>query len=153
MVSAEIPDAETHPRLYELVKLHMIHNPCGIYGKKNCPCMVNGYCKARFPRPYCSQTRQVEEGYPELQRRSPDEGGHVIRTVNSDGSVTEITNSWVVPYNAYLLLRYECHINVEIVNTLAAVKYLFKYVYKGTSKIVTLQRQEFMDDNGDLYLR
>ncbi|UYV64563.1 hypothetical protein LAZ67_3001189, partial [Cordylochernes scorpioides] len=42
-----------------------------------------------------------------------------------------INNSWVVPYNAYILLRFNCHINVEICSSVQAVKYLFKYVYKG----------------------
>jgi len=37
----------------------------------------------------------------------------------------------VVPYNPYLLRKYQCHINVEVCNTVAAVKYLYKYVYKG----------------------
>lgn len=40
-------------------------------------------------------------------------------------------NSWVVPYNPYLLLKYNCHINVEDCASIKSVKYLFKYVYKG----------------------
>ena len=38
---------------------------------------------------------------------------------------------WVVPYNPGLLMRYNCHINVEACSSIKAVKYLFKYVYKG----------------------
>lgn len=41
------------------------------------------------------------------------------------------TNQDVVPYNPYLSARYECHINVEVCTSILAVKYLFKYVYKG----------------------
>jgi hypothetical protein len=37
----------------------------------------------------------------------------------------------VVPYNPGLLFRYNCHINVEACSSIKAVKYLFKYVYKG----------------------
>ena len=37
----------------------------------------------------------------------------------------------VVSYNLYLLLKYNAHINVEICSTVHAVKYLYKYVYKG----------------------
>ena len=36
-----------------------------------------------------------------------------------------------MPYNPGLLFRYNCHINVEACSSIKAVKYLFKYVYKG----------------------
>jgi hypothetical protein len=37
----------------------------------------------------------------------------------------------VVPYNPYLSLLFNCHINVEVCTSVAAVNYLYKYVYKG----------------------
>jgi hypothetical protein len=37
----------------------------------------------------------------------------------------------VVPYNPYLSLLFNCHINVEVCTSFAVVKYLYKYVYKG----------------------
>ena len=40
-------------------------------------------------------------------------------------------NGWVVPYNPFLLLTFECHVNVEICSSVKSVKYLHKYVYKG----------------------
>ena len=43
----------------------------------------------------------------------------------------EIDNRWVVPHNPYLVREYDCHINLEICETVKAVKYLFKYFYKG----------------------
>jgi hypothetical protein len=43
----------------------------------------------------------------------------------------ELDNCWVVPHNVYLLTKYDAHINVEVCNNIFAVKYLFKYVYKG----------------------
>ncbi len=36
-----------------------------------------------------------------------------------------------MPYNPYLSLLFNCHINVEVCTSVAAVKYLYKYVYKG----------------------
>ena len=47
-----------------------------------------------------------------------------------------LNNQWIVPYNALLLLRYQCHLNVEIVHSVSAVKYLYKYLHKGQDRIV-----------------
>lgn len=40
-------------------------------------------------------------------------------------------NKWVVPYNTWLSAKYACHINAEVCSSISAVKYLYKYVYKG----------------------
>lgn len=57
------------------------------------------------------------------RRRSVEEGGQQFEW---KGHV--IDNRWVVPYNPYLTLKYEAHINVEICISLTSVKYLYKYV-------------------------
>lgn len=36
-----------------------------------------------------------------------------------------------MPYNPYLTLKYNAHINVEICTSLAAIKYICKYIFKG----------------------
>ena len=36
-----------------------------------------------------------------------------------------------MPYNPYLTKKYNAHINVEVCSSVKAIKYLFKYVYKG----------------------
>lgn len=43
-------------------------------------------------------------------------------------------NRWVVPYNPYLLNKYQSHINVEVCASVHAVKYIHKYVYKGADR-------------------
>ena len=42
-----------------------------------------------------------------------------------------LDNRWVVPYNPILLMRYNCHINIEVCNSIKCAKYLYKYVFKG----------------------
>ena len=56
------------------------------------------------------------------------------RTVIVNG--IQLDNKWVVPYNPYLLLKYNAHINIEICYTNSAVKYLYKYVYKALDRAI-----------------
>ncbi|KAL6615116.1 hypothetical protein ACP70R_037386 [Stipagrostis hirtigluma subsp. patula] len=122
VISAEIPDKDKYPVLHDLVINHMLHGPCGALNK-NCPCMVDGECRFDYPRQFCPATQQGKDSYPLYRRR--DDG----RRVKIRGA--ELDNRWVVPYNPGLLMRYNCHINVEACGSIKAVKYLFKYVYKG----------------------
>ncbi|KAK6031189.1 hypothetical protein OSTOST_02664 [Ostertagia ostertagi] len=48
--------------------------------------------------------------------------------------VTIHSDEWVVPTNPYLIMKYDCHINMEICGMISAVKYLYKYVYKGPDR-------------------
>lgn len=46
----------------------------------------------------------------------------------------ELDNRWVVPHSPELLLRFDCHLNVERIFAEEAVKYLYKYIYKGPDR-------------------
>ena len=75
-------------------------------------------------------------------------GGGVERGVEgliSDARrlATQINNQWIVPYNPVLLLKYQCHLNVEYCASIKGVKYLYKYVYKGHTKIEVGAREFF----------
>jgi hypothetical protein len=122
VISAEIPDKDRYPKLHDLVISHMLHGPCGVLNK-NCACMVDGECRFHYPRQFCEATQQGQDSYPTYRRR--DDGRRVkIRRA-------ELDNRWVMSYNPGLLMRYNCHINIEACSSIKAVKYLFKYVYKG----------------------
>ncbi|XP_012837726.1 PREDICTED: uncharacterized protein LOC105958267 [Erythranthe guttata] len=125
-VCAELQDEEKHPELNELVLKHMMHGPCGDLNLKN-SCMVDGKCKYHYPRPYCESTIQGKDGYP-IYKRTKNGPAFEVRKAKLD-------NQWVVPYNPYLLSRYNCHINVEICSGVTAVKYLYKYIYKGHDRV------------------
>jgi len=123
VVSAEIPDADTHPRLHKLVVDHMLHGPCGAGVQNPPPCFVDGKCTKKFPREFCRQTTVPTDGY--VQYRRPENG----RTAVKKG--VRMDNRHVVPYNPALLLKYDAHINVELCGSIQSVKYLYKYIYKG----------------------
>ena len=121
-VCAEIPNPFENPRLYDIVRKHMLHGPCGTLST-NAICMENGTCKKEFPKNFVAETQENCDGYPRYRRR---DNGRVARVGQH-----ELDNRWVVPYNPWLLLKYNAHINVEICASIKSVKYLFKYVYKG----------------------
>ncbi|XP_030058284.1 uncharacterized protein LOC115469629 [Microcaecilia unicolor] len=122
IVCAEIPDIQKFPRLHAIVTKHMIHGPCNDT-TLHLPCMVSGKCSKEFPKTFQNETIQNCDGYPKYRRR--DNGGVTV----VHGKI--INNTWVVPYNPFLLLKYNSHINVEVCASIKSVKYLFKYVYKG----------------------
>jgi len=67
-ISAELPDPVKYPVLHKLVCKHMMHGPCGTLNR-NCPCMVDGECRFRYPRQFCDTTQQGKDSYPIYRRR------------------------------------------------------------------------------------
>ena len=117
-ISAEILDPQKYPKFHEIVMGNMIHGPCGAW------CEVNGKCSKYFPKPFHEQTTMDADAYPQYRRRNNGilyerRGGYVV------------DNRWVVPYCPTLSLMFNSHINVEVVTSVTAPKYLYKYVYRG----------------------
>jgi hypothetical protein len=124
IIKAEIPDKLQYPRLYETVKKFMIHGPCGIQNK-NSPCMdiEKQKCTKNFPKSFNENTT-FTSGYPLYRRRKDNK---IIQFPGNKWA----DNTYVIPYNPYLLLKFNSHINVEVCSTILCVKYLFKYCFKG----------------------
>ena len=131
IISAQLPDPETQPRLYAAVTKHMLHGPCGAGYNVKSPCMRDGTCSKNFPKPFQAETQAGDDSYPTYAR--PDNGRTAIRPHpnGGPGDTIQLTNQWVVPHNPALLLKYDCHINVEICCSIRSIKYMHKYVYKG----------------------
>ena len=97
--------------------------------------MRNGKCSKGYPKDYSQQTILTADGYPKYRRR--DDGAFIIKSGH------RYTNRHVVSYNPYLSAKYNCHINVEVANSILAVKYLYKYVYKGHDRMsISVQRED-----------
>lgn len=107
MVSAEIPNQATNPILHNIVMEHNIHtcSPSRCLDTNNC-------CKHRFPKDFCAATEQGEDSYPTYQRRPAKDGGNDL-------------NQNVVPYNPWLTLKYNCHMNVEIASSVKSKAHIY----------------------------
>ncbi|XP_074346774.1 uncharacterized protein LOC141685581 [Apium graveolens] len=127
LVSAEIPDKNSVPIAYEVVKNYMMHGPCGkdLYTS---PYMVKGKCI------FNGNTYFDDCGFP-VNRRC-----NTGRVINKKG--INLDNQYVVPYNRDLILQFQCHINLEICNSSRSLKYLFKYCLKGHDTATILLKKK-----------
>jgi hypothetical protein len=131
LISAEIP-SNKYPELQKMVIKHMMHGPCGSLNP-NCPCTKGRKsCKNHYPQPFSDTTLQGKDSYPVYRRRDDGRNEKVLGC--------ELDNRWVVPYNPYLLRLFNYHINVEACGSIRAVKYLFKYIYKGHDRASVVMR-------------
>lgn len=55
IISAELPNPSIDPKLYDTITKSMIHGPCG-HINPNSPCMQNGKCTKKFPKPFLLET-------------------------------------------------------------------------------------------------
>jgi hypothetical protein len=123
VVSAQLPDAVADPEYFAAVTKHMLHGPCGVH-KPTHYCMQNGVCRFDYPKRLSAETSIPADGYACLAR--PIGPQFVSDSFTYD-------NGWVVPNNRFLLLKYNAHINVECSASIAVVKYMFSYIYKGST--------------------
>ncbi|WOG92442.1 hypothetical protein DCAR_0311711 [Daucus carota subsp. sativus] len=82
---------------------------------------------------YNSNTYFDDCGFPVYKRRNTE--AKVKRKRH------DLDNRFVVPYNRDLLLRFQCHINIEICNNSWSLKYLFKYCLKGHDTATMMLRK------------
>ena len=85
--------------------------------------MENNTCKKCFPKAFTNQTIIKQDGYPDYTH--PDNR----RTVQKCQDIFD--NKVVVPHPRELLVQFDYHINLEVCGSIKAVKYIYKYIYKG----------------------
>ena len=89
----------------------------------------------KIPKNLIKSTKSDGDGYPEYRRRSPQDGGHEAK-VKRGGKEFIVDNSWVVPYNPLLSIVCNGHVNVEVAGSVKCVKYILKYVNKGSDQAI-----------------
>ncbi|GKA24180.1 helicase [Tanacetum coccineum] len=139
IISVELPYPTEDPDGYKVVSEFMLHGPCG-KDAKYAPCTTEGKCSKHYPKVFLEETVIDEDGYPIYHRRNN-------KVTAKKGKFT-YNNQHVVPYNRYLLLKYQTHINVEWCNRSKAIKYLFKYLNKGPNR-ATIVIQENVTTGAD----
>ncbi|UYV61741.1 hypothetical protein LAZ67_1006243 [Cordylochernes scorpioides] len=75
-------------------------------------------------------------------RRAPEAGGFTAKVKIRGREEVTIDNRWVVPYSPLLSKMFCAHINVENCSSVNAIKYICKYVNKGSDQaIINLCRE------------
>ncbi|UYV82497.1 hypothetical protein LAZ67_21002535 [Cordylochernes scorpioides] len=77
-----------------------------------------------------------------LRRRAPEAGGFTAKVRIRGREEVAIDNRWVVPYSPLLSKMFCAHINVENCSSVKAIKYICKYVNKGSDQAIINLRRE-----------
>lgn len=108
----------------------MIHGPCGRLNPKS-PCMINcgsnNHCSKGFPKEKQDDTSVEGNSFPKYRKRC-------LHDVSKWG--ISLSDEWVVPYNPFLLSKYDAHINVEICASIKSYKHIYKYICKAADYVV-----------------
>ncbi|TBU04384.1 PIF1-like helicase [Hamiltosporidium magnivora] len=107
IVSAEISDKNTHPRLFSIITKNMIHGTCVFSSYSSC--IVENICSKSFLKKFQEYTVLKSDGYPLYHRRKNDPVK--IRKNHVD-------NSWDVPYKfCESCLNYALNYIIKVLNT------------------------------------
>jgi len=99
IVREKIPKSE-EPQLNKVVPKHMIHGPSRTLNPRS-PCMKPNQCKKKYPEEFLEERCQGNDSYPQYERCF-----NAPISINRNATVD---NRWTVPYNPWLLLKYDCH--------------------------------------------
>ncbi|KAM3264712.1 hypothetical protein P3L10_001706 [Capsicum annuum] len=79
-----------------------------------------------FPKKFNNQKTFDIDVFPSYRRRNT--GTQVKK------NTVLLDNKYVVPYNRNLIVKFDAHINIELCNYSRSVKYLFRYINKGSDR-------------------
>ena len=84
-----------------------------------------------YPQPFRSSLA-LNEKLGRAAYRRLDNDSAPIKCKNGHNKTVEATidNRDIVPYYPYLIMKYDCHICIDMVTTKAVIAYIYKYAYK-----------------------
>ena len=149
-ICAELPPLklDSDGSLIKLVQKLMTHKLCES-SFLNALCMafkpdrIKSYCIKHFPKCFCSETIVNENGYSEYHQ--PQNG--CTWQCKSGTLKVIMDNQWIVSYNSHLLKKYQVHVNVEACSSVAVIKYIHKYIYKGENHAIIFIQNEINEIN------
>ena len=112
----------------------MVHTPCWKDKEAYCNQGKKGHwkqCCKGFPKKKCKHTILSDNQYPDYRRASTNK--FIIRRGNRS---VEAGSEYVVAHNRELLMKYRCHMNIEVVSSIKTMKYMFKYIHKGCDRVL-----------------
>ncbi|TFY77073.1 hypothetical protein EWM64_g6940 [Hericium alpestre] len=119
VVSACLPEDASDRSLVEEFMIHKHSGPGGSVGDKDGCRTKGGTCRHHFPKPLAEKTHI-----------DPATGRVVYKRLTE-------ADRWVVPHNVAFLRHHNCHVNFEIAGTTSLFQYLYKYLYKGATMMMT----------------
>uniref|UniRef100_A0AC35GJX2 ATP-dependent DNA helicase n=1 Tax=Panagrolaimus sp. PS1159 TaxID=55785 RepID=A0AC35GJX2_9BILA len=138
VLCSEIPEYPAHNDPHYHAKLRYFHNTLKymVHDPSRCAAIcgmdhTGKLCRKGFPKPWCAGTCIRGDGYAQTRRR---DDGRTVTIKRSNGRRVDVTNQYIVTHNRYLILKYNCHINIERCGGSGALKYLHKYLHKGFDK-------------------
>ena len=86
----------------------LIYRPCQDFVLDGPPCMKAGICEKHYPKPFQKYSTYQDGFIPLYKRSKPGEGGFTTQTwCRYKNEMVEIDNRNIVPYNRYLLAKYQ----------------------------------------------
>ena len=98
----KLHNPENYDQVVKAEILCMIHGPWGVQNPRS-SCMKNGRCKKGYPKPFLPETYKGNDSYPVYKQYDTNNPVQL-----NDHCRIMVDNTWVVPYNPWLLLKYSC---------------------------------------------
>ena len=137
-IRTDLPDASiANGERRKKVLQYMVHKKCGTFNP-SAPCIKTDpktkrkCCKMHYPQPFRSSLALNERSGRAEYRHLDNNDSATIKCKDGQNKTVETTidNRSIVPYNAYFIMKYDCHICIDMVTGKAVIAYLYKYAYK-----------------------